>query len=305
MTRTALSTSAAALLFVAACSGGSPSSPSSPAASLDGPSIDGGVVVRPSASLADAGEQEVAIDGDRAMVLKAAPGKGRGQSQGKVVLCHRDGNGYHSIEVSVNAEPAHRAHGDARPGEPIPADPTRQFDSSCGAVSPDAGLVSIRKLTNGQDVSQAPGPSIKVGSAVIWTYVVTNTGNITFSSNVVTDDRGVNVACPKLLLSPGASMTCNGSGVAVAGQYRNVGTVVAVANGVTHTASDASYYFGVTDDASGPKVQLCHRTGNSGYNLISVDSSDEAAHRSHGDAKPGEAVPGNPGRIFTASCAVS
>jgi len=102
MTRTALSTSVAALVFVAACSGGSPSSPSSPAASLDGPSIDGGVVVRPSASLADTGEQEVAIDGDRAIVLKQAPGKGKGQSQGKVVLCHRDGNGYHAIDVSVN-----------------------------------------------------------------------------------------------------------------------------------------------------------------------------------------------------------
>ena len=258
--------------------------------------------MRSNSSLAETVEQGAAFDGGRATVLKE---KGKGQSQGKVVLCHRDGDGYHPIEVSVNAEHAHRAHGDARPGEPVPSDPTRQFDSSCGSVAPGVGLVSIQKLTNGVDVSEAPGPAIRVGSPVIWTYVVTNTGNVTFSSNVVTDDRGVNVACPKLLLSPGASMTCNGSGAAVAGQYRNVGTVVAIANGVTYTVSDASYYFGVADNPSEPNVQLCHRTGSSGYELISVDSSDEAAHRSHGDARPGEVVPGNPGRVFTASCSVS
>ena len=33
----------------------------------------------------------------------------------KVQLCHKTGNGsYHSIEVSINAEPAHRAHGDGK-----------------------------------------------------------------------------------------------------------------------------------------------------------------------------------------------
>ena len=43
------------------------------------------------------------------------------RSSGKVSLCHRTDNGeYHLIDVSVNAEPAHRAHGDAKVGEPVP-----------------------------------------------------------------------------------------------------------------------------------------------------------------------------------------
>ena len=35
--------------------------------------------------------------------------------------------------------------------------------------------------------------------------------------------------------------------------------------------------------------------------MIEVSVNAEPAHRAHGD-KPGEAVPGNPGQVFTASC---
>ncbi len=106
--------------------------------------------------------------------------------------------------------------------------------------------VSIKKFTNGRDVDQAPGPSIPIGSPIAWTYVVTNTSAFTFTSLSVTDDRGVAVLCPTTTLpGPGASITCTGSGTAVAGPYRNVGTVVATANGNRYTDSDASYYFGV------------------------------------------------------------
>ena len=108
----------------------------------------------------------------------------------KIVLCHREGNGsYHTIDVSVNAEPAHRAHGDATPGEPVPADPTKVFDAACALISP----VDIEKFTNGQDADEAPGPTIPVGGQVTWTYVVTNQSALTFTSLTVTDDRGVAV----------------------------------------------------------------------------------------------------------------
>ena len=163
--------------------------------------------------------------------------------------------------------------------------------------------VSIKKYTNGQHVDQAPGPSIPVGSPISWTYVVTNTGASTFTSLSVTDDRGVAVACPKTLPAPGASITCTGLGTAVAGQYRNVGTVVATANGTTYTDSDASYYFGESVEDT-KKVEICHRTGNGSYHLIDISVNAEPAHRAHGDARPGEPVPGNPGHVFTASCAV-
>ena len=369
----------------------------------------------PSVSLSNVMDQEtidlrVAIAGGTATVQSEV----RGNGAGKIVICHREGNGsYHPIDVSVNAEPAHRGHGDATPGEPVPADPTKVFDAACALISPvdiekftngqdaddapgptipvgsqvtwtyvvtnqsaltftsltvtdDRGVavacprmlpapgasitctgsgqavagqyrnvatvtvtangrrytdsdashyfggapsgVRIEKFTNGQHVSQAPGPAIPVGSTVTWTYVVTNTSLVTFSSLSVTDDRGVVVACPRAVLAPGASITCSGSGTAVAGQYRNIGTVVATANGTRYTDTDASYYVGGDDEeedgGGGPKVQLCHRTGNGQYHLISVGASAERAHRAHGDGMVGEAVPGNSGRVFTASCGV-
>lgn len=49
-----------------------------------------------------------------------------------VDLCHRTGNGsYHLVQVSPDAEPAHRAHGDAAPGEPVPGDPYLRFGPAC------------------------------------------------------------------------------------------------------------------------------------------------------------------------------
>jgi len=227
------------------------------------------------------------------------------RTSGKVELCHATGNGsYHMIEVSVNAEPAHRAHGDGKVGDAVPADPTKVFNRQCRPVTPG---VDIEKSTNGQDADSAPGPSIAVGSPVTWTYVVTNTGTANLSNVLVKDnDPLVVVTCPKTTLSVSESMTCTASGVAKAGQYRNVGTVTATSNLGSFTDSDASHYYGVTPtlDDDGPKVQLCHRTGNGSYHLIEVSVNAEPAHRGHGDGKIGEPVPGQPGKTFSPSCTV-
>ena len=161
--------------------------------------------------------------------------------------------------------------------------------------------VTIRKFTNGQRVSEAPGPLIAVGRPVSWTYVVTNISASTFSSLSVTDDRGVTVACPRELPPPGASITCTGSGTAMAGQYRNVGTVTATGGGNVYTDRDESFYFGGARGGAVEKVELCHRTGNGSFHMIEVSVNAEPAHRGHGDGKPGEAVPGNPGQVFTAA----
>ena len=90
----------------------------------------------------------------------------------------------------------------------------------------------------------------------------------------------------------------------MAGQYRDVGTVVATANGTTYTDSDVSFYFGEAEDTDTRKVDLCHRTGNGSYHMINVSINAEPAHRAHGDAKVGEEIPGSPGHRFTASCTV-
>jgi len=108
-------------------------------------------------SLSNVKDQEtidlrVAIAGGTATVQSEV----RGNGAGKLVLCHREGNGgYHPIDVSVNAERAHRAHGDATPGEPVPADPTRVFDAACGVIPPvDSGGTGsdVEKDRGGQKV---------------------------------------------------------------------------------------------------------------------------------------------------------
>ena len=165
-------------------------------------------------------------------------------------------------------------------------------------------VVHIKKFTNGQDADEAPGPTIAIGSTVTWTYVVRNESPVAFTRMSVTDDRGVPVSCPRELPAPGTSVTCTGSGVAVAGPYRNVGTVTVTVNNREHSASDPSHYFGGPAREESSKVQLCHRTGNGSYHMIEVSVNAEPAHRGHGDGKPGEAVPDSPGRMFTASCGV-
>jgi hypothetical protein len=170
--------------------------------------------------------------------------------------------------------------------------------------------LQIEKLTNGEDADDPPGPSILVDTVVLWEYVLTNIGVVPLTAVTVVDDQGEAVDCGgQTTLAPGASMTCTATGVAALGQYSNLGT--ATANWAADTASgsvtdsDPSHYRGISlDDLEGPKVELCHRTGNGSYHLINVSINAEPAHRAHGDAKIGEAVPGNPGRVFGTGCSV-
>ena len=249
-------------------------------------------------------EIQVQVAGTSAVIVDEV------RSNSKVSLCHRtDSGSFHAIDVSQSAEPAHRAHGDGKVGDPVPGQPMKVFDQNCRAVGPE---VQIVKSTNGQDANEAPGPTIAVGSPVTWTYVVTNTGAVPLTNVSVRDDRNVTVTCPGVTLALAQSMTCTGSGVATAGQYRNVGTVTANSTAGQVTDTDASHYFGQaatvpteTSPDSGARVQLCHRTGNGRYQLLEISVSAEPAHRAHGDGKIGEAVPGMSGKVFGAGCSVN
>ena len=205
------------------------------------------------------------------------------RSSGKVSLCHRTDSGdYHLIDVSVNAEAAHRAHGDAKPGEPVPGTQRQVFDANCQPVGP---AVKIKKSTNGEDADNAPGPSIVVGSSVVWRYVVTNTGTIGLTGIVVADDRGVTVNCvSQTILPPAQTMTCTGSGIATLGQYSNVGKVTANSASGTVSDSDPSHYLGVTQaPPSSGEMTICHiPPGNfSARHTISIDVSAWPAHQGH------------------------
>src|SRR5262249_11051190 len=113
--------------------------------------------------------------------------------------------------------------------------------------------LQIRKLTNGQHVAAAPGPTIAVGDPVTWTYLVTNSGDVALTNVAVSDDQHVAVSCPKSTLAAGEAMTCTAKGTAVAGQYHNVGTATGPPPcGAAVRASDASWYYGSTP----PKIKI-------------------------------------------------
>lgn len=113
-------------------------------------------------------------------------------------------------------------------------------------VGQEAASVSIDTATNGSD-----GSTVAVGAPVSWTYVVTNLGKVPLSSVAVADNRKVTVTCPQDNLRPGESMTCTASGIAVAGDYSNTGTVTANDPcGVAVTDQDSSSYVGEGDGSA-------------------------------------------------------
>ena len=125
-----------------------------------------------------------------------------------------------------------------RTGEIISdTDPSHYFGSVTG--------IELEKLTNGVDADEAPGPRLSAGETVVWSYRVTNTGNVPLSGVVVTDDQGVTVSCPTTTLSAGATMTCTAADEAQPGQYRNIGSVVGAFGGNVVTDSDPSHYYGL------------------------------------------------------------
>jgi len=127
------------------------------------------------------------------------------------------------------------------------SDPSHYFGCTCG--------ITIKKFTNDQHVDSPPGPSIPVGNPVYWKYEVTNTSNVTISNVTVTDSEGATVTCPKTILEPNESMTCEAEGIAQAGQYKNTGTATATGPGGEKLIfTDTSYYFGVASDLSFKKL---------------------------------------------------
>jgi uncharacterized repeat protein (TIGR01451 family) len=127
--------------------------------------------------------------------------------------------------------------------------------------------VRLVKSTNGHDANSRPGPAVTPGSTIAWTYVVTNTGNVTLKNLAVADsDAALTVTCPATELVAGASMTCQATGTAISGQYDNTGTVVG-----TPVAADGAPIPGmlpVTDDdpshyiGAAPAITLVKTTNN-------------------------------------------
>lgn len=133
---------------------------------------------------------------------------------------------------------------------------TGTITNSCGHASatlttvagtpPPVPSIHIKKYTNGDDADLAPGPTITVGGAVHWTYIVSNTGNTALSNVTVVDSKGVSVTCPKNALALAETMTCTGNGTATLGQYENTGTTCGFSPlSVKVCDDDPSHYKGV------------------------------------------------------------
>ena len=117
------------------------------------------------------------------------------------------------------------------------------------------------------------------GSPVVWTYEVTNIGNVALENVAVTDsDPTVVVDCsmvqggpPKNNLPVNQGMVCVANGVAAEGPYENTGTAVGTVrvlrtNGIfesiSRTASEADHYFGAN-----PEVTIVKKTGTDSTNV--------------------------------------
>lgn len=145
---------------------------------------------------------------------------------------------------------------------------------SLGCLTAPA-FIQLEKATNGEDADEPTGPSISLGSEVVWTYVFTNTGNaplinITLADDILGDisDSCAEGALPDPLTA-GDAFTCTVTGTAdTEGQYANIGTVdsIYLTTGPTGTInipltdSDPSHYIGTT--APQPGISIVKTAGS-------------------------------------------
>ncbi|WP_308291683.1 DUF7507 domain-containing protein [Microbacterium jejuense] len=162
------------------------------------------------------------------------------------------------------------------------------------AVMPTPGI-DIEKSTNLQDADTPTGPYVTTGGAVVWTYVVTNTGGVDLRDITVTDDKvdAADIDCAGTggnvipgPLAPEASLTCVATGVATAGQYANTGSVTGSdPTDVEVTDEDPSHYFGAApsvdiekatnvQDADGPTGPLVTAGGDVRWTYVVTNTGN-------------------------------
>jgi len=159
---------------------------------------------------------------------------------------------------------------------PNEVDPT--WDLGIWTVQPE---IVLKKYTNGHDADLVPGPTLKPGDVVTWTYNITNTGNVTLTNIRLVDDKEGTITCTPTTLAPGVATTCVQTGIAVLGQYSNTAIVTGTPTmgPVTPvTSTNPSHYNAV---------------GLSLGNRLWIDSgAGTAANRNNGSYDTGEpAVP--------------
>jgi hypothetical protein len=134
------------------------------------------------------------------------------------------------------------------------SDPSHYFGMAPG--------LSLEKRTNGRDADSPPGPILRAGEAVTWTYEVRNSGNVELTGLQVRDDQELQVLCPAEILAPGETVVCTAAGAAELGSYANLGTAIAFPPAGTEVAAhDASHYLGVEPHGLHFLPLVVHRGG--------------------------------------------
>ena len=118
-------------------------------------------------------------------------------------------------------------------------------DVDTATVTAEQGpAISLTKVAD-------PTTFAEVGTPIVYTYTVTNNGNVTVSSIALDDDQLGAITCPRTTLAPTESMTCTATHVTTradldAGEIVNVATVTGVGpGGETVTDSDDATVVGV------------------------------------------------------------
>ncbi len=175
---------------------------------------------------------------------------------------------------------------DGNPVGPV----TDADDSHYTGVGFEAGI-DIEKDTNGVQSDTAPGETILAGDAVTWTYVVVNTGNTALANATVADsDAAVTVDCDVdgdgvldgtnviPFLAVGGSVSCEGTGTAVEGAYKNTATVSGdpITPDFSNPALDPSV--DPSDPSTWPTDPSAYvpTMGPDGEPLASVDDADDS-----------------------------
>ncbi|MDX1691729.1 MAG: hypothetical protein R3290_11970, partial [Acidimicrobiia bacterium] len=142
-------------------------------------------------------------------------------------------------------------------------------DKTCSGgdpIPPPSPAIDVEKATNGEDADDPTGPEIKIGDTVTWTYVVTNTGDSALSNVELVDYVGeigdsdpTAIDCPRTELGVGESMTCEATGTAMEGQYRNTAKVTAEGPAVSPQPRDEDvkrFTFVFVDPATGDTTRV-------------------------------------------------
>jgi len=116
----------------------------------------------------------------------------------------------------------------------------------------ESASINVEKYTNDEDADIAPGPIILVGDPVTWKYVVTTNSNVPLHNVAVTDS--VPGVMPIYIggdsdndgnLSSTETWIYQATGIAVSGQYTNIGKATAkTPDDRTAEDEDPSHYFG-------------------------------------------------------------